>query len=251
MCLFWASGFPYIHRHELVSVALPLWWFGRCCGPETALCLMLLKGREGRVSVKLPISLCLLMLLEIQYTSEYINPPWASSKSLDKRWLNHLGVNFKIVFLFYLKSTNYFLLRMKIPIWVKIGLYTILIGAFKFTARAGVGKLRQMLTLPSHFKSVKAAEGRWGNKATIFLHLCTGTFISLSSHMSQDIWSGEPSWQHISCYVWCIGQHSLSYASITNTSQLSAPYINKGLFLTHSIWSVAAKFYAIFLLVPG
>lgn len=108
MCLFWASGFPYIHRHELVSVALPLWWFGRCCGPETALCLMLLKGREGRVSVKLPISLCLLMLLEIQYTSEYINPPWASSEKFGQKVIKSLRSQFQDCFPILFKEYKLF-----------------------------------------------------------------------------------------------------------------------------------------------
>lgn len=42
-------------------------------------------------------------------------------------------------------------------------------------AAGDMENLRQMLTLPSHFKSVKAAEGRWGNKAPLSLDLPAGT----------------------------------------------------------------------------
>ena len=107
-----------------------------------------------------------------------------------------------------------------------------------------------MLTLPSLFKSVKAADGRWGNKVPLSLDLPAG-----ASSLFPYILGYLISKQHtISCLVWCISQHSLSYAARTNIPQLSVAYSNKGLLLTHIICplrSVVAKFYAIFLLVLG
>lgn len=110
--------------------------------------------------------------------------------------------------------------------------------------------LRQILTLPSLFKSVKTAEGRWGNKAPLSLDLPAGTF-SLFPYILGYLISKQHT---ISCHAWCVSQHRLSYAATTNIPQLSVAYSNKGLLLTHIICplrSVAAKFYAIFLLVPG
>lgn len=175
------------HRHGVWSKAIPLCylgWFGRCCGPEAVLHLMLLQEEKGegkgwQGSSGCPF--CLWMLLEIQYMSQYVDIPWANSEESEQKVIKLLGNQFQSCFPFLFKEHKLFSPEDKNQYlsknWASYCPYQ---RSQTNVARGKVETLRQMLP---HFQSVKAAEGSWENKAPLSLGLPVGIVFPFS-HMS-------------------------------------------------------------------
>lgn len=176
--------------------------------------------------------------------SQYLDPPWASSEEFEQKVTESLRNQFQSCFPFLFKQHKWFspedenqYLRKN---WALYHPYQRL--QIYGWGRCGEIEANANFTFP--FEVSEGCRGKLGEQSSyLWVYL---QVLSLSSHTSWDILSEGTSGQYtISCHVWCMSQCSLSYAAVTNISQFSAAYSNKGLLLTHIICplrSAAAKF---------